>query len=138
MPIRPRITAEDSDELEQFDRKLREPKKPPAPRKPTKAEREDFVRFLKRIPIDEVFDQREFSRRVTDVYLFRYFHVWGFKLCILPLYMHMTENKIKVTGASIQRATLNERGVKLRCKLTGDQNTWYGQVIRWIGETEYE
>lgn len=138
MPIRPSITAADTNELDTYDRKRREPKKPSAPKKPTRAERQEFVRSLHAVPVGKTYDRREYSKKVTEAYIFKKFEVWGFELCIMPLHMTLPEDLVTCTGASVMRTKVNSRGVKPRCKLHGEQRTWYGQIINWISETEYE
>lgn len=138
MPIRPRITAEDTRELKDFDRRMKRGPRPPAPPKPTKAERQEFVRALRKVPVGETFERKFFSRNIDEFYSTSTFMVWGFELCILPLYRHQPNDKIEVTGAFVMRKTVNEEGKKLRCRFKDDRRTWYGQVIRWIMETEYD
>ena len=137
MPIRPRITSEGARDLREFDRRMKRGPRPPAPPKPTKAERHAFVKALHDVPVGQTFDRKFFSKNVDEFYSTSRFQVWGFELCVLPLYSHEPGDQIRVTGAFVMRTTINDEGKKLRCRLTDGQHTWYGQVLRWISETEY-
>jgi len=137
MPIRQRITKEGTHELKEYERRRLRGPRPKAPPKPSKAEREKFVNALLRLPVGETLSRKEFTARIDDMYVFAKYKVWGYELCILPLYKYLPESRYEITGASVQRTIRNEEGKQLRCKLRGEQGTWYGQVIRWIADTEY-
>ncbi len=138
MSIRPRITKAYTDELKDYERRRLRGPVPPAPPKPTKAEREQFVIALRRVPVGEIMPTREFFAKVRDYYALKKFECWGVEVCIMPGWKHLLGDNVECTGATVRRAQINKRGVKLMCRLRGDPKTWYGQVIRWIGETEYE
>ena len=138
MVIRRRITdpyGSTEDEFQRF-RKEGPPKAPP--RKPSLEEREPFVRALKRVPMNAVMDRPTFFRSVVDYYAQRKFTVWGQTLYIYPRYQHLTDNRVKCTGAMVGRLnpdTRNRRATMILAE--DDQLVWYGRVIYWIAETVY-
>lgn len=138
MPIRKRLSDPYSDDIAKFDRRLKHGAPPPAPPKPSLKQREAFVRSLLSVPIGQTIDRRKYFHTFSDRYMTERFEIWGQIVYILPLHKFLDSETIECTGACVGRHNLNSYGVKPRHRLTGEQRTWYSQVLHWIEDTVFD
>jgi hypothetical protein len=138
MAIRPRITNPYSDDVKQFEKRMKEGPAPKAPRKPTAEERKPLLDALHAVQVGVALTPAEWRNRYVLPSLHKTYDVWGVKLALYPTATLNSKGKHVLTGVLVIQVERNGRGVQPKKQLYGPKRElWYGEIIRWLEDTKY-
>jgi hypothetical protein len=139
MAIRKRITDPYGAETKEFERRMREGRRPKAPAPPDAKARKPIQTAFDRIEVNKIMSLDEWHNKYVLPCLRRQFDFFGVRLAIYPTQVRTIQNKEKCTGCMIMLLTKNRRGQRKVLDLRPwDKSVWYGMLLQWIKENCYD